>query len=645
MGKIIGKKELQKLAENADDNMFFDTFENLLSSNALKAAFRAALEGAYEDEETERVLEEASVDIAKRIENPMALYPIGICIPKGIFREAFAKGITKAFTKELAGLNITKDIIANVASLSCDEEFLKDCYTHPEKYGIEGSQDIVVDGHQLIYIDNLEIYGEYQKVERAKALGEDKTPEEKWKEAGTDFVRIPYIPPIVREEDGKELGPLDFTALEKYSIKLYEGAAPHTENNGGGDLTFMPRAYMTINTMFFDGVDNELERIFEDGRDLIPAALNEADEILDRSLDLFSAMYKYGKRMSEDKFGYRVDRASSAKQVYQAGHTISNFSTSMIGYSDAFSKKNIALIEATIRRGTPCADFKEILGYDEYALAGEREILVAPYARVSSKKPRKPETNNEKMIFDFDGNVAQAVYEMTVTAPESAKELTPMEEADLERKLEIFNDKSRREKAAIFIKKLHNLRDRYMHYTSEDALECIDSKDLEEYLEWKQAFQDVYRYKTRQIMLEIDKKIVENQKAGKPLFIHSMDERSQTKIEQDLEAEYSQSEIEDVKELSNQSTPAKEVLEVVPTDEGYVISKEDFDATGLSEEDLSVYGIVVSQDKPQMSMSSVENMVEKRNPENVIATGNQILDSLGKMIEEDKDPKKDSNIR
>ena len=132
MGKIIGTKEMQKLAQNADKTEFFDAFENLLSSSALKAAFRAALDGAYEDEEAAKILEEASVDIASRIDNPMALYPIGICIPEGVLRDAFAKGVTKAYKTVLTKPTCTKDIIANVASLSLDEKFIRDCYEHPD---------------------------------------------------------------------------------------------------------------------------------------------------------------------------------------------------------------------------------------------------------------------------------------------------------------------------------------------------------------------------------------------------------------------------------------------------------------------------------------------------------------------------------
>lgn len=646
MGKIIGTKDMQKLAQKADTTEFFDAFENLLSSDALKAAFRAALEGAYEDEETEKILEEASVDIASRIDNPMALYPIGICIPEGILRDAFAKGVTKAYKTVLTKPTYTKDIIANVASLSLDEKFIRDCYEHPEKYGIEGSEHIVVDSHQSVYKDDLEIYQEYKEIERKKALGDDKTPEEKWGEADPTFYKTSYIPPVFK--DKIELGPLDFTELEKYSIRLYEGAAPRPDNAGGGELARTPSAYMTLNMMFFDGIENELERIFDDRKILVPSALSEADEILDRSLDLFTAMYKYGKRMSEDKIGYRVDRASSARQVYEEGHTISNFSTSMRGYNDAFSKKNIALVELIVRRGTPCADFKEILGYSNYTLAGEREILVAPLARITSKRPRKPESYDEKAVRDFDGKEAQAVYEMEASAPESARELTPMEEADLERKEKIFNDKARREKAAMFLAKLHSLSELYMNLSSEDALECVDPKELQEYLEWKEAYQDIYRYKTRQIMLDIDKKIAENQRMGRTLYFYSMDYRTPEQIKQDEEAAYAQEEIDvgpdmddtlDLEDTAEVPIPSEE--ELAKENSGpFTITREEFESLGMTEEDLRVYGIVVDCNKPKMEMSSVEEMVSKRDPEKVASTGKQMLDSLGKMVD-DKDPKKD----
>ena len=617
MKKKIGESELHKLAEYSDTDEFYDVFESLLDGENLRAAFRAAIEGAYSEEDTMTVLERAVVDFAQRVEDRASLFPVGICIPEGDLREAYAQGITRAHAKgEIDDKSkYLATSIADVAALSCDEDFLRDVFEHAADYDLEGYAGRVIDTHQIIYQDDLDIYREYKDLKDSHQLEEAVPFETKWADASGSFdTKAMYFPP--RFDDDRVLGPLDFTKLEKYAIKIYEGVKPYADNGGRGPLSSAATSYMTLNAMFFDGVENELERIFEDGKDLIPEALFQADEILDRSLDLFSAMYKYGKRMPEDKTGYRVDRASSAKKVFDEGHTVSSFSTSMKGYSDAFTKKRIALVEVIVRRGTPCADFHDVLGHDDYTLSGEREILVAPYVRVTSKKPRKPQ-GTEEQILDYDNKVAQAVYEMETVPSEKSHELTEMEKADYERKLAIFKDPVRRKKAATFMAKLMNLRLSHWSYTSNDALKCINREDLKQYMEWKAAFQDVYRYRTREIMLEIDRGIEEAQKKGEPLYYFKMYDEEQESKEAELDNSYVQEEIEGIDEVVENQVE----MDIEP-------KKEEDIPKPLSEEEKQVLDEVKQKDVPKIKMSEIEEMTKNKNPEKVLNTGSKILDAI-----------------
>lgn len=50
-----------------------------------------------------------------------------------------------------------------------------------------------------------------------------------------------------------------------------------------------------LNTMFFDGIENELTRVIEDRHSLYPEFIAEADDMLSFLEALYSAMYKGGK--------------------------------------------------------------------------------------------------------------------------------------------------------------------------------------------------------------------------------------------------------------------------------------------------------------------------------------------------------------
>ena len=285
--------------------------------------------------------------------------------------------------------------------------------------------------------------------------------------------------------------------------------------------------------MNYPGISNELERIFDDKTVINPTAIFQTEELMQRSLDLYSVMYKYGQRMDRDRKAFRVDRASAARLVYDTGRVVSNFSTSTTGYK-SFSKADIALEEVVIRKGTPCADFKEVLGHHGYELATEAEILVAPGAVVTSEQPRPPQSQEELKMKNKSFGPASAVYVMTISPPEKPQELTQAEEEDVFKSSQFVYNEDNRKKAATFIAKLLDLSQQ--GYSKQDAIQMMDPEDLRAYLDWKEAFQRVYQYRIRQIALMIDREVAAAKENGEPLYsetIPSYDDQDERDGEND----------------------------------------------------------------------------------------------------------------
>ena len=368
----------------------------------------------------------------------------------------------------------------------------------------------------LFFDDDWDLDEDSKESSMSEESGEKPSPEEKlkkqaaliWESASGNFSRTERPGKVFYEDPLR--GPLDYTEEEKFAIEVYEGVVP-----GGGHLGHDPEAYRTINAMMFPGIDNEMERIFDNGSKLNADAIYQAEELLERSVALYSVMYKYGQRMPGDKVGYRVDRASAAKLAAEEGKTISNFSTSITGYK-RFSKADIALEKIHIKQGTPCADFKEILGSDGYYLSDEAEVLVAPMCPIEVLEEREPISQEELKIRNTRGGHASRVYEMRTVVPEKAEPLTEEEQRDYDEQRRIFESEEYRDAAATFISKLDYLR--RDGFKKEEASIIIDQEDLKRYLEWKSAFQAVYRYRVRERMLEIDREVEEATREGRPLY-------------------------------------------------------------------------------------------------------------------------------
>lgn len=293
-----------------------------------------------------------------------------------------------------------------------------------------------------------------------------------------------------------------YTHEEKRALKIYEGAS-----KDNGVLARDNDAYKTINSMFFPDIDNEIARIFDDGAMLNDNAIRNAEEILACTLNMYLTMYKYGKKMDKPAHVLRIDRAASFPVMEERGETVSNFSTSLQDkFNETFKKAHMVLVEAEIEPGAVCADFEDILE-SEYSFSNEREILVAPFSPITIEDV---ELSKENMrIRDRHGNPPERKVKMVIKARENAKPLTDEEKAEKEEMYKNFNNPKIREEAAKFLKALYDRKTEMglkldYDYSKEHILEKIDPNLLQSYLDFKKAFQTIYRYETREMALEME---------------------------------------------------------------------------------------------------------------------------------------------
>ena len=140
------------------------------------------------------------------------------------------------------------------------------------------------------------------------------------------------------------------------------------------------KAYIVLNSLFFDGISTELARAAE-GKRLEPAIIADTDRLLSLYDDLFSA---FSSAQSE-KTAFRVERMADFEEIRRRGMTVSFTSTSTAGFLREYrDRKGIALIKFTIPSGCPCICMEEAL--NDYAKADEHEILLPPFLSLRIKE-------------------------------------------------------------------------------------------------------------------------------------------------------------------------------------------------------------------------------------------------------------------
>ncbi|MBR0384980.1 MAG: hypothetical protein IJI05_00360, partial [Erysipelotrichaceae bacterium] len=175
-------------------------------------------------------------------------------------------------------------------------------------------------------------------------------------------------------------------------IRYYEG-----DVSGTDPFWSDTKAYLTINSLFFPGIENEVART-DENKKLNPHFFDDDERVLDICATLFKCGYKLPS--AEEQTVYRVERYKDYQQMKTAGATISFTSTSTAGFLKQYSdRRGIALLKITVMPGVPCIDMEKALDY--YAKSQEHEILLLPGSELEiEEKPLREEWMD---IIDMDG--------------------------------------------------------------------------------------------------------------------------------------------------------------------------------------------------------------------------------------------------
>lgn len=206
------------------------------------------------------------------------------------------------------------------------------------------------------------------------------------------------------------------------AIKYYEGDA-HGNDPFWGDA----KAYVTLNSLFYPGIDTERRRTAE-GKRLNPAIVADYQRLFDLCVNLLSACY--AADLSHPRIAYRVERHADYLEMREAGQTISFTSTSTAEFLPAYGDRiGIALLEFRIPAGVPCLPFGEVLRGD-YAKSDEQEIMLPPDLPLAFEDaPIRPEEN---AIVDAQGNPPIAKCLVFAQEPEAASLRRPHADTEVD---------------------------------------------------------------------------------------------------------------------------------------------------------------------------------------------------------------------
>ena len=185
---------------------------------------------------------------------------------------------------------------------------------------------------------------------------------------------------------------------EEKMLRFYEG-----DVEGEDPFWSDPKAYLTINSLFFKGIENEVCRTDENKR-LNPFFLEDPERLMDVCVTLFEIAQK--NQAEKNVSAYRVERYNDYLAMKHAGKTISFTSTSTAEFlNDYRDKRGLALLRIEIEEGTPCIDMGALLS--SYLKQNESEILLIPDTTVEIEELEV--TEEYKKITDMD-NAPPKVY-------------------------------------------------------------------------------------------------------------------------------------------------------------------------------------------------------------------------------------------
>ena len=255
---------------------------------------------------------------------------------------------------------------------------------------------------------------------------------------------------------------------ELQALRFYEGDVGSLEDPFLKD----PKAYVTWNALFFDNMTSEAARSAE-GRFLNPELLKQPQRMINLSLELLKSFRHMPKREKEF-VTCRVERLADYQSFLEQGRMRSFISTSHAGFLNAYAdKEDLVLMKVHITPDIPCGDFGILL--DEYRKEEESEVLLAPYLSFVSI-PAVP-SESELSIRDRNGNPPAVICDIYPKAefPKSAQEISLPDEKQI--------------RAGVRV------------YEAFNAHEKPKEEDIELYLDYKKAFQNLFLKEAERIRL------------------------------------------------------------------------------------------------------------------------------------------------
>lgn len=175
----------------------------------------------------------------------------------------------------------------------------------------------------------------------------------------------------------------EFNEQERHALRYYEGILDWNDT----DPFFQDaKAYVTFNSLFFDGIETETARS-QEGRRLNPLLACDHQKVLSFTEDLYRSCLKY----SHDTIHvYRVERLVDYRMFCAAGMFTSFISTSRNGFLSSYEDKyDLVLMDIVIDADVPCVDLVDVLDHNEKE--EEAEVLIAPYAAIEIQEECLPQ--------------------------------------------------------------------------------------------------------------------------------------------------------------------------------------------------------------------------------------------------------------
>lgn len=251
---------------------------------------------------------------------------------------------------------------------------------------------------------------------------------------------------------------MKLTEAQLKAVKYYEG-----DVSGNDPFWSDPKAYVTLNSLFFEGIQSETKRANE-GKKLNPAIVEDPMRLLTVLKELLSSFEVAD--LSKERHTFRVERTSDFEQMVKYGCTQSFTSTSTNEFLKAYGDRvGITLMLFHLPPFMPCLPYEELLKED-YLKTEEHECLLPPFLALSFKKAEL--TSSDLEITDANNNPPVAKYDVYVLG---------QMERECKGSLDILMGEGKDAAKRV--------------YEALNKHERPDEKDVDLYLAWKQNLKDL----------------------------------------------------------------------------------------------------------------------------------------------------------